>query len=290
MACGLCCPSCFPHAVRVQGLPGWKSPGSVGAGLQRVACVLCCLCFAWWRCRWCPAARSVLPCSVCPVAVRCWSCLLACCAVACALQFGRCVCWCLVVYLVKCPPERLSPACRACPSWRECFAVRASPGGPVAGRWCPAVYAPCLCGAGRCLALSGVHLRACHQLAGPAPHGVCALPSVLRLVALSLVSCRSVGPALQRVPRACVVLVLSGGLVRCRWCLAARSVRVWWCVVVYLVKCPPERLSPACRACPPWPVRFAVCASPGGLVAGAPQCVPRACVVLVGAVPCQGST
>ena len=67
MACALCCPSFFPHAVRVQGLPGWKSPGSVGAGLQRVACALCCLCFAWWLCGvspvWWPGPLSLVPCS-----------------------------------------------------------------------------------------------------------------------------------------------------------------------------------------------------------------------------------
>jgi hypothetical protein len=130
------------------------------AGPAPMACALCHLCFAW-----CPAACARWLCGVGPVW---WPGALS--LVSCS-SVGA-VCWCLVVYLVRCSPEGLSPACKAC------------------------------------------------------PHGVCALPSVLRLV-----PCSSVGPALQRVPGGCVVLVLSGGLVRCRCCRAARSVLcvgAWW--------------------------------------------------------------
>ena len=206
------------------------------------------------RCRWCLAARSV----------RVW--------------------WCVVVYLVKCPPERLSPACRAWPPWPVRFAVCASSGGFVAG----------VLQLGRCVRVgawwstwSSVHLRACHQLAGLALMAcalcrlcfawwLCGVGPVWWLGPLSLVPCSSVGVCggawwstwssvhlsgchqlAGLAPMACAVCRLCFAWWLCRWRLAARSVRVWWCLVVYLVKCLPERLSPACRPCPPWRVRFA---------------------------------
>ena len=192
------CPRCLcggvTHAVRLQVLPGGAVPGQgfhLKAHHQRAGCHLMACAF---RCSPGGVARavrvSVLPCGVVVVVVSgacvvvspmrcvCGSCLVACCAVAGALQHGRCCAW------------------------------------------------------------SRVHLKAYHQRAGR--H---LMACVLRCPGFAWWRCRCPRCLCSGIAHVVRVWVLPGGLLCCLWCRAAQ-------VVLCLVKGPPERLSPACRACP----------------------------------------